>query len=166
MVLVKTKNLLTQAIDFFYPPFRRFFPLQTFRYLACGGGNFVLDILVYHFASRHFFTSPEIVLAGVHMKQHVACLGLSMAVCTPLGFLLNKFIVFPDGAKRGRVQAFRYALLVATCAVLNFIILKFLVEICGMRTAGGDTTMAKVCTSVVVAVFSYFSQRYFTFKQA
>ena len=166
MVLVKTKNLLTQVIDFFYPPFRRLFPLQTFRYLACGGSNAVLDVLLYRVASLYVFTEAVAHPLGISMSRHVASQVFSMVICTPIGFFMNKFIVFPDGVKRGRVQAFRYALLVATCAVMGVIVLKFLVEICHVQTASGDTTLAKICTSVIVAVFSYFSQRHFTFKQA
>ena len=36
------EKLLTTVIDFFYPPFRRFMPLELFRYGCCGGLNLVL----------------------------------------------------------------------------------------------------------------------------
>ena len=41
------KNTLVSTIDFFYPPFKRIMPLQTFRYAACGGGNMVLGFLIF-----------------------------------------------------------------------------------------------------------------------
>lgn len=54
---------------------------------------------------------------------------------------------------------FRYALLVLTCIVLNYVFLKLFVEWCGLYP-----TPSKVLTTMIVAVFSYVSQRSFTFK--
>ncbi|HCL82631.1 MAG TPA: phenylalanine 4-monooxygenase, partial [Chitinophagaceae bacterium] len=36
------KKEIIALIDFFYPPFRKFISLQTFRYAACGGANTIL----------------------------------------------------------------------------------------------------------------------------
>jgi putative flippase GtrA len=50
-------------------------------------------------------------------------------------------------------------MLVATCIVLNYIFLKLFVD--GL---GWYATPSKIVTTAIVAVFSYFSQRNFTFK--
>ena len=48
---------ITRIIDFFYPPFRKLMSEQLFRYAACGGGNMVLDwvlyFLIYNFVIGH-----------------------------------------------------------------------------------------------------------------
>ena len=48
---------ITKIIDFFYVPFRKIMPEQVFRYAACGGGNMVLDwvlyFLIYNFVIGH-----------------------------------------------------------------------------------------------------------------
>jgi putative flippase GtrA len=49
-------------------------------------------------------------------------------VSFPLGFILNKFIVFTNSALRGRVQLFRYGLTVISCVGLNYLFLKVFVE--------------------------------------
>jgi hypothetical protein len=38
------KKSILVIIDLFYPLFRKIFSLQTFRYVACGGVNTLLDI--------------------------------------------------------------------------------------------------------------------------
>jgi hypothetical protein len=44
------KKWITDCIDFFYPPFSKLMPIQTFRYAACGGTNTLLDIFMYWFS--------------------------------------------------------------------------------------------------------------------
>ena len=50
-------QIITKIIDFFYVPFRKIMPEQVFRYGACGGGNMVLDwvlyFLIYNFVIVH-----------------------------------------------------------------------------------------------------------------
>src|SRR5258708_8827168 len=41
------KKMIIGFIDFFFPPFCRIMPLQTFRYAACGGANTFLDIFLF-----------------------------------------------------------------------------------------------------------------------
>jgi putative flippase GtrA len=57
------------------------------------------------------------------------------------------------------VQLFRYFLLVGCCILLNYLFLKLFVEICHFFP-----TVAKVLTTVMVACFSYFTQKTFTFR--
>ena len=41
------KQKFTSVLDFFYPPFQKIMPIQTFRYAACGGMNTLLGLAVY-----------------------------------------------------------------------------------------------------------------------
>ncbi len=43
----KLAQIITKIIDFFYPPFSKWMSKQLFRYAACGGGNMVLDWVLY-----------------------------------------------------------------------------------------------------------------------
>ncbi len=84
---------------------------------------------------------------------------ISFSISFPMGFALSKYLVFPESNLKGRVQLFRYALLVSMCILLNYVFLKFFVEWCHFYP-----TPSKVLTTAIVAVFSYISQRNFTFK--
>lgn len=159
-------NTITSIIDFFYPPFRRFIPLQTFRYIACGGGNTVLDILIY-FISYNFILHKEVVHLGINMfgqelavQPHIMAFILAFIVSFPTGFFLMRTVVFHDSSLRGRVQLFRYILMVIACILLNYIFIKLFVERFGIYP-----TVAKMLTTGIVVSFSYLAQKRFTFKK-
>ena len=77
----------------------------------------------------------------------------------PIAFLLNKYIVFTASELRGRIQLFRYGLTVLSTIGLNYLFLKIFVE--GFQWYA---TPSKGLTTILVAVYSYFTQQYFSFK--
>lgn len=153
------RNLIIRCIDFFYPPFARLMPLQTFRYAACGGANTVLDIALYTF-SYHFILHKQVTQWGaVAVSPHIMAFLLAFMVSFPLGFLLMRYVVFTESDLKGRVQLFRYFLMVLICLLLNYIFIKLFVEHFHFYP-----TIAKICTTVIVVGFSYLSQKHFSFK--
>lgn len=153
------QQIVTTIIDFFYPPFKKFLPLHTFRYAACGGGNVLLDICLY-FISYNFVLHKQVLhFGGMAFKPHVAAFLLSLCITLPVGFLLSKYVVWTGSAIKGRVQLFRYLLVVLVNILLNYIFIKLLVEYFNFFP-----TIAKIITTVMVIIFSYISQKHFTFK--
>lgn len=154
------KGWIIETIDFFYQPFRKLMPIQTFRYAACGGGNTLLDIFLY-FIAYNFVIKKQVVfiLPFLALKPHIAAFLLSFAISFPTGYLLNRYIVFPGSILRGRIQLFRYFLLVVVCVFLNYIFIKLFVEYFHIFP-----TVSKILTTVIVVSFSYLTQKNFTFK--
>jgi putative flippase GtrA len=134
-------------------------PLQTFRYIACGGTNTVIDILVYFISYNYILHKQNVYTPVVVISPYIAAFMMAFAVSFPLGFYLNRNVVFTDSTLRGRVQLFRYLLLVTICIILNYIFIKLFVEQFGIYP-----TIAKILTTIVVVSFSYLSQKHFTFK--
>lgn len=153
------RNWILNAIDFFYPPFRMVIPLQTFRYAACGGFNTALDICLYVMLVNFVFIDSVIMIGAIAMKPHIAALVVAFSISFPLGFLLNRYVVFTESNLRGRVQFIRYLLMVLACIVLNYVFLKLFVEYLQI-----NPTLAKLMTTFIVVGFSYVSQKHFTFK--
>jgi putative flippase GtrA len=180
-VLKAIRHIVLGIIDFFHKPFEKVIGKQTFRYLACGGSNTVSDILIYYFSYHYIVLEqykdgagsvlanyfsfkgdlPElpVSVAGIEIAPHIFAFLISFSISFPIGFALSKYIVFPESNLRGRVQLFRYAVLVGMCIVLNYVFLKLFVEVCNIYP-----TPSKILTTALVAVFSYISQRRFTFK--
>lgn len=153
------KNLINSLLDFFYPFFSRFMPKQTFRYAACGGGNTVLDILIY-FISYNYILDKQIIHTPLGaVSPHIMAFLMSFVISFPTGYLLNRFIVFPGSTLKGRIQLFRYFVLVLVCIILNYVFIKLFVEQFGIYP-----TVAKILTTVIVISFSYLTQKHFTFK--
>lgn len=153
------KILILKAIDFFYPLFSRLMPLQTFRYAACGGANTVLDIFLFHEFEQSFAKKGIVRIESFAISPHIAALIAAFCITFPIGFYLNRYVVFTESNVRGRIQLIRYFSLVMACMGLNYMFLKFFVEQLHI-----EPTVAKICTSVIVVAFSYFSQKHFTFK--
>jgi putative flippase GtrA len=153
------KNLILQVIDFFYRPFARLMPLQTFRYLACGGGNTLLDIVLYYIMYNFVLHQQALHLPSLTISSPIAALFMAMSITFPTGFLLSKYIVFSESNLRGRIQLFRYFVQVAACLLLNYLFMKLFVEYLHIYP-----TISKILTTFFVVCFSYLTQKKFTFK--
>jgi putative flippase GtrA len=153
------RNLIIQFIDYFYTPLRRYIPLETFRYAATGGFNTVLDITLY-FICYNFILDKNIVdLKIVAISPYIAAFLIVFPITFFTGFLLAKYVTFTESEIRGRTQLTRYILSVTGSIFLNYIFLKILVEL-------GDLwpTFAKIITTCIVVIYSYFVQKFYTFK--
>lgn len=153
------KQLLTNILDFFYPPFRRIMPLMTFRYAVCGGVNTLLGLLIWYLSFHFVFNRMVVDLGFYSFESYTLALVLSSCFSFCFGFILNKFIVFTSSNLKGRIQLFRYFLSFAFNLTLNYFLLKFLVEVMNW-----DAFLSQILTTVVVIAVSYVSQKYFTFK--
>lgn len=159
-VLSKARHIILEIIDFFHKPFSRFINKQTFRYLACGGSNTLFNIFLFS-VSYNFILQKQAVHIGssIVIAPYVAAFIMAFVVTFPTGFLLSKYIVFQESNLHSRIQIFRYALLVTMCLLLNYVFIKIFVEWCHFYP-----TPSNVLTNIAVAIFSYISQRTFTFK--
>lgn len=159
MNLTLIRENVLRIIDFFYPPFRRIIPLQTFRYGVCGGGNQLLDIFLFFISYNFILQKQPLNLGFIVLKPYNAALVMAFCVTFPLGFFLSKYIVFHGSYLKGRVQLFRYGLIVAINLFLNYAILNVLVQYLNFYP-----TIAKIFTTVIIIIFSYLSQKHFTFR--
>jgi len=153
------KNAITSWIDFFYPPFRRIMPLHTFRYAACGGSNVFLDIFLYFIFYNFVLQKQVLDLGFIAFQPHIAAFLLSFILTFPIGFLLSRYIVWTDSLILWHVQLFRYFVVVLINLVLNYVFIKFFVEYLRIYP-----TISKLLTTVIVIIFSYLSQKHFTFR--
>lgn len=157
----KIRLLIIQIIDYLYAPFQRYIPLETFRYAATGGFNTVLDITLY-FICYNFVIDKQIIdLQIVSISPHIAAFLIVFPITFFTGFLFAKFITFTSSPIRGRVQLIRYLISVSGSIFLNYVFLKVLVE-----SGGLWPTLAKIITTCIVVIYSYFAQKFFTFKTA
>ena len=134
-------------------------PLQTFRYAACGGFNTLLDIFIFFVSYNYIYDKQNVHFGGIVMTPHVASLATSFIITFPIGFYLSSQVVFSASNLRGRVQLFRYFLLVMACIALNYTFIKLFVEQLHIFP-----TISKIFTTVIVVTFSFFTQKHFTFK--
>jgi len=151
--------LIIQIIDYFHTPFRKIIPRETFRYGATGGFNTLLDIFLYFICYNYILDKKIVDFQIVSVSPHIAAFLIVFPITFFTGFLLAKYITFTESEIRGRIQLIRYVISVSGSIFLNYVFLKVLVEFGGLWP-----TLAKIITTGIVVVYSYFAQKFFTFK--
>lgn len=156
-----TKKLILDTVDLFYPVFKRFLPLQTYRYAACGGFNTLLDICLFFISYNYILEKTQVNIGFMLVGPHIAAFLLSFIVTFPIGFYLSRYVVFQETSVAKKEQLGRYFMVVMGCLVLNYLFLKIFVDVLGWYP-----TLSKIFTTFFVVAFSYFSQKNFTFRSS
>ena len=153
------RKRIFNIIDFFYPPFKKLMPLQTFRYAVCGGSNLLLDIILFYISFHYILKKRVLHLGFIALEPYNAALVFAFCITFPIGFLLNKYIVFNGSHLRTHVQLVRYVLIVGVNLFLNYALINLLVQYMHFYP-----TIAKIVATVFIVIFSYLSQKHFTFR--
>jgi len=152
-------KVILEMIDCFYPIFKKMMPLKTFRYAACGGANTILDISLFFLAYNYILDKQLIDTGFISISPHIASFMISFCITFPIGFYLSRYVVFQETTVTKRKQLMKYFIVVLGCVLLNYGFLKLFVDYFGWFP-----TMAKIVTTFFVVIFSYTSQKNFTFK--
>ncbi|MFP5039981.1 GtrA family protein [Parasediminibacterium sp. JCM 36343] len=157
-----TRGFLLSFIDLLYPLFKKFMPLQTFRYAACGGFNTSLDITVFFVSYNYIFKAQPIsfpsIFPNLIISAHIAAFLTGFLVTFPTGFYLSRYVVFQETSVKKSKQLFKYFSVVLFCLVLNYGFLKLFID-----TFRWSPLPSKLLTTVFVVAFSYVAQKNFTF---
>lgn len=155
------RKTIFSVLDIFYPMFKRFMPIQTYHYAACGGGNTLFNIFLYHMFYNYVLHKDVVHVGVLAFKPHVAAFIMAFIVTFPIGFYLSMYVVFQGSYLRRRIQLVRYFMVAMACVGLNYFLLKFFIETLGWHE---HPTLSLMATAVIVVTFSYVSQRFFSFK--
>lgn len=165
----KIAQIITFLVDFSYRPFRRYFPQQLFRYAVCGGGNMLLDWVLY-FVLYNFVIGHHLVyiplsflssnLAPLCLTPHIAALCVVFPITLFTGFWLNKYVTFTQSSLQTHSQLFRYLLIVALNLALNYFGLKLCVDFWSWYP-----TPSKMLITILTVIISFFGQKYFSFRK-
>ncbi|MDR1814311.1 MAG: GtrA family protein [Tannerella sp.] len=158
-ILVKSGILIQKAIDFTYPPFRKFMTPELYRYGVCGTANVLVDwilyFLVYNYGVQHRYFDMGLFV----ISPHILTLIIIFPVSTFSGFLLQKYVTFTASDLRGRTQLMRYFMVVGGNLLINYVGLKILVEHLHFYP-----TPSKMTVTILTIIFSYIGQKKFTFR--
>lgn len=156
---------ITKIIDFFYRPFSNWMSEQLFRYAACGGGNLVLDwvlyFLIYNFVIGHDLVYFQLSIFNFQLclTPHIATLCIVFPITLLTGFWLQKYVTFSQSELNSWRQLGRYIIIVGVNLAINYFGLKLCVE-----TLGWYPTPSKMVITLITVAVSYIGQKYFTFR--
>lgn len=153
------QDFLIWLIDRFYFLFRRVMPIKTYRYAVCGGSNLVLDTVLYFIFFHFVFAKENLDLYFVVLSPHIASLFVVFPITFLTGFLLNKYIAFPDSRLPGHIQFFRYLMVGIGALLLSYLCMKLLVDLLGIFP-----TPARLMTIFITVLYGYILQTTFSFR--
>jgi len=159
MMFSTIKHIITIIVNLCYRPFKRYVAQDIFRYGFVGGMNMVLDTFLYAVFFNFIFNQEIVYLGFMAMSAHIAAKVFVFPITFITGFLLNKYVAFSTSYLRSRIQFFRYALSVCGSLLLTYLLLKFFVE-----EVGFWATPSNFLTAVLVAIYSFCMQKFFTFR--
>ena len=154
-VIISTIN---KILDFVYPLFKFFLPKSTFRYLACGGSNAILDFILFSVIYNYILKGNSIQINIWTISPHIASLYISLLCTMPTGFLLSKYIVFISRKKNKR-EILMYSIIVFISLFLNYLLMNFFVEILYL-----SPILSKISTTSLIILFNYFGQKKLAFQ--
>lgn len=156
----KIAQKIAKIIHFFYIPFQNWIPEEIFRYAACGGGNMVLDWVLY-FVMYNYVVGHNLVYIGpLCLTPHIMSLCIVFPITLLTGFWLNRYVTFAQSSLRGLNQLLRYISIVALNLLINYVGLKLCVEVWQWYP-----TPSKIVITLVTVVVSFFGQKYFSFRR-
>ena len=159
-LFILTGNRIRAIIDFFYPPFRRWFSPQLFRYGACGVSNLGFNLVLFSIMYNFVYAKELVDIFGiVTLRPHVAAFLTVFPITLMTGFLLQKYVTFTISQLRGGVQLFRYTSVVLLNLLINYVGLNFFIEVLGFWA-----TPSQFIVNIVNAIVSYLCQKHFTFR--
>lgn len=154
-------RILISLIDALYiKPLERVISRQTFGYFLCGAANMALDTLWYFLIYHYVVFERNVDIGVLVISPHIAAFIIVFPITFFTGFLLNRYVAFRATQQRTTKQLFRYALSVVGSILLNYLLMKLFVDMCHVWP-----TIAKMLTTVIVAVYSYLAAKYFSFTQ-
>jgi len=152
-------ELIRKIIDFFYPPFQKNMSLQLFRYGSIGVINLVFDWFLFFFIYNYVFHQRMLDLGFLTIKSYNAAFGIKFPIVLFSGFLMQKYVTFSRSELQGRVQLFRYLVVVLVNVFINYFGFWLFVDYLKFYA-----TISNMIISVSTIGISYYSQKYYTFK--
>ncbi|MFI3248557.1 MAG: GtrA family protein [Rikenellaceae bacterium] len=153
-------SFIQRVVDLFYLPIiGRYVARDQFRYFCCGVANYIILDSVLYYLIYHYLVAERYIYIGIAtISPHVAALAIVFPITFFTGFLLNRYVVFESTSRKFKFQIARYAVSVMGSILLNYAIIKILVEWVGMWA-----TPSKIICSIITAVYSFFMARCFAF---
>jgi putative flippase GtrA len=115
--------------------------------------------VLYAFLYNIVFQKEIFDLGFIAFTPHIAAFFTQFPITFASGFWLNRYVSFSESTLKGRTQIIRYLSIVICCITINYIGLKFFVEVCHIYP-----TPSQMINTLITTIFSYFAQKHFSFK--
>ena len=146
-------------LDYLYQPFNNFLPVDTFRYIVCGGINTGFEAVMYFILYNFIIQKKYISLLHLTISPHIAAFLFVFPIAFFSGFLFSRYLIFKKSMLKGNVQFIRFGITILISLFIQYLFLKLFVDLLNFYP-----TPSKILTSAVVALFTFLSHKYFSFS--
>jgi putative flippase GtrA len=119
-----------------------------------------LNLIIFYLTYTYILKARILVVWNISISPYIAAYIMALSVSFPVGFLLNKYVVFESANGRGRNQLLLYAALTFSTMLMHYSLLHFLIGYLGLWATPSEAGII-----VLMAVFSYFFQSRVTFRK-
>ena len=134
-------------------------PLKTYRYAACGGANLAFDTVLYFVFFQFIFAKQNVDMYFFVFSPHIASLFFVFPITFTTGFLLNKYITFPESKIPTHIQFFRYFIVGMGALFISYAAMKLFVDLLKFYP-----TPSRFMTIIITVIYAYVLQTRFSFK--
>lgn len=162
-MVLKLSRSLDSFLYFFYRIFKKWLPYDVYAYLAVGGLNTALNILIFAVFYEWILPKQGIWILDFTIQSYSIALLLAFFATIPTGFWLSKNFAFKQAEeplKKTPKQLFKYLFVVGQGLGSDYLILKSLVLFLEI-----EPTLAKLISTGIVLTVNFLLQKYFTFKK-
>lgn len=153
------QRIILKFLDWVYfPIFRKYIPIKTFRYGATGGANMLFDWVLYFVFYNYVLRQDDLDLGFIVISAEVAAYLMVYPIILFTGMWLAKNITFQNSILSDKTQRLRYFIVTICNLSIKYAGLKGLVAI------GIFPSISNAMMTVVTVIFSYIMQQNFTFK--
>jgi putative flippase GtrA len=152
-------QFFNKKLEWLHKTFVFFMPIDTFKYLICGGVNTFLEGILYFGVYNYGIRKSIVQVAFFTISPHIMAFLIVFPFVFFSSFLLTKLIVFNKSNNTGKIQLFRFSITIGTSLIIQYASMKILVEWCLFYP-----TPSKILTSGLVALFTFTSHKYFSFR--
>ena len=158
-LLHKLHKLTHKLLVIMFHPFKRILPEDSFRYIICGGANTGFEAVLYFVFYNFIFQRKNIEFEFLTISPHIAAFLVVFPIAFSSGFMLSRYLVFQKSILKGKTQLMRFGVTILVSLVLQYIFLKIFVDLLNFYP-----TPSKILTSAIVALFTFLSHKYFSFR--
>ena len=139
---------------------RRVLHNKVIRYFFSAGIATAVDVSVYFATFNFILRKQDIPLVfNLIISAPIASLAVSYSCGLMTNFLITKYLVFTESNLRGRHQLARYILVALLILFLNYLFMKFLIEILEWYP-----TLSRVISAVTIGMLSFVIHKFYSFR--
>lgn len=142
-----------------YSLLKKLYNLKIIRYGFAAGTSFLVDLCSYLLFYYVIFEDVVFHFSGLEITSRILSLTLSFSIGFLTNFTISKYFVFKDSNLKTSTQFYRFLTVAVFVFAANWLLMFLLEEYFSLPSG-----VARFVAGITVAIGSFFSHKFFSFK--